>query len=143
MKRPTWQLTWKDDMSVGIPEIDEDHKQFIVLINDLNRSMTEGMRPEEIKNKLQLVLDDADRHFGHEEKLFREWRYPDADAHAKIHTQALKALQTIKEKFIPYGLDSGWLDAGWMIKGILVDHILTEDMKYAEYYRNSKLSHKD
>jgi hemerythrin-like metal-binding protein len=143
MKRPTWQLTWNDDMSVGIPEIDEDHKQFIVLINDLNRSMTEGMRPEEIKNKLQLVLDDTDRHFGHEEKLLRERLYPDADAHAKIHAQALKVLQTIKEKFIPYGLDSGWLNAGLMIKGILVDHILTEDMKYAEYYRNSKLPHKD
>jgi hemerythrin-like metal-binding protein len=143
MKRPTWKLTWNDEMSVGIPEIDEDHKQFIFLINDLNRSMTEGMRPEEIKDNLQLILDDAERHFGHEEKLFKEWQYPDADVHAKIHAQALKALQTIKEKFIPYGFDSGWLDAGLMIKRILVDHILTEDMKYADYYRNSSLSGKD
>ncbi len=140
MKRPTLRLTWKAEMSVGIPEIDEDHKRFIILINDLNRSITEGLESGEIKNKLQLILDDTERHFAHEEKLFKEWNYPDADIHAKIHAQALKALQTIKEKFIPYGHDSGWLDAGVMIKGILVDHILTEDMKYADYFRNSDSS---
>ncbi len=140
MKRPTLRLAWKDEMSVGTPEIDEDHKRFIILINDLNRSMTEGLESGEIKNKLQLILDDTERHFAHEEKLFKEWKYPDADIHAKIHAQALKALQTIKDKFIPYGQDSGWLEAGMMIKGILVDHILTEDMKYADYFRNSNSS---
>ncbi len=137
MKRPTWKLTWTDDMSVGIPEIDEDHKNFIFLINELNRSITEGRGPTDIKQKLQLVVDDAERHFVQEEKLLQEWRYPDAEAHAKIHVQALKALRSIREKFIPYGLDSEWVDAGLMIKGILIDHILTEDMKYADYYRNS------
>jgi hypothetical protein len=30
-KRPTWTMTWNDGMSVGIPEIDEEHKQFIRL----------------------------------------------------------------------------------------------------------------
>jgi len=128
-------------MSVGIPEIDEDHKQFILLINELNRSITDRMDPEEIKKRLQFIVEDAERHFSQEERLFKEWQYPDTDNHARIHAQALKALKAIMESFIPYGHDSGWIDAGLKIKGILINHILTEDMKYAEFYRNSRDVH--
>jgi hemerythrin-like metal-binding protein len=138
MKRPTWQITWNDEMSVGIPEIDEDHKQFIISINEFNRSITDRKDPAEIKNRLQQIVDDAERHFIQEEKLFKEWQYPDTDGHASLHAQALNALKTIKEKFIPYGHDSGWINAGLRIKTVLIHHILTEDMKYAEFYRDSR-----
>ena len=137
MKKPTWKIEWNEGMSVGIPEIDADHKQFMFLINELNRSITEGMQPAEIKGRLQLIVDDAGRHFKQEEELFMEWRYPGAADHAHIHTQALKALQDIQDKFIPYGSDSEWVDAGLMIKSILLSHILTEDMKYAGFHRDS------
>jgi hemerythrin-like metal-binding protein len=138
MKRPTWTISWNDGMSVGIPEIDEDHKRFILLINELNRSITDRKEPAEIKERLQFIIDDAEQHFAHEEMLFKEWRYPDIDRHASQHAQALKELKEIKVNFIPYGLDSAWIDAGLKIKGILINHIIKEDMKYAEFYRNSR-----
>ncbi len=46
-------------MSVGIPEIDEDHKRFISLIDELNLSITERMKATEIKKRLQHVIEDA------------------------------------------------------------------------------------
>ena len=137
MKRPTWRIEWHEGMCVGIPELDEDHRQFIDMINDLNRSINERREPSEIKRKLKFIVDDAERHFTQEEKLFKEWQYPDTEEHALKHSKALKNLQEIVEKFIPYGHDSEWVDAGWRIKGILVNHILTDDMKYAEFYRKS------
>ena len=136
MKRPTWQLEWKEEMSVGIPEIDRDHKQFISLINELNRSITEGRKQAEIKERLQFIVEDATRHFRQEERFLLEWGYPDIESHTLSHTLALKALQRIQEAFIPYGLDSEWVDAGLLLKSILISHILTEDMKYADYYRS-------
>lgn len=138
MKRPTWTITWVDEMSVGIPEIDEDHKRFISLIHELNQSITERMEPAEIKKRLQFIVDDAERHFAQEEKLFKEWRYPATDAHANIHTQLLKALKAIADNFIPYGHDSAWVDAGLRVKSLLINHILIEDMKYADFYQNSR-----
>jgi hemerythrin-like metal-binding protein len=143
MRRPTWQFVWKEELSVGIPEIDAEHKHFIFLVNELNKSITQGMAPEVIKGNLLLILEDAAQHFEHEERLFKEWKYPDADVHAKIHAHVLKVLQEIKEKFIPYGYDSEWVDAGMLIKGVLIDHILTEDMKYADYYQHADNSGKD
>jgi hemerythrin len=50
-------------MSVGIPEIDEDHKHFIFLINELNRSIVDRKDPAEIKKRLQIIVEDAERHF--------------------------------------------------------------------------------
>ena len=139
MKRPTWTITWTEVMSVGIPEIDADHKHFILLINELNRSITERNDPAEIKRRLQLIVDDTERHFAQEERLFKEWQYPDLDRHAGIHARTLSALQEMQAEFIPYGFDSGWIDAGLRIKELLIKHVLTEDMKYAEFYRNSML----
>jgi hemerythrin len=40
-------------------------------------------------NNLQLILDDAEQHFGHEEKLFNAWKYLGANAHAQIYAHAL------------------------------------------------------
>lgn len=137
MRRPTWTIAWNEGMSVGVPEIDEDHKHFILLINEFNRSITDRRDSEEIKTRLQNITSDAARHFAHEEKLLKEWQYPDIDIHARIHLYILKELQAVKEQFAPYGLDSGWVDAGLRIKGLLLDHIITEDMKYAELNRNS------
>lgn len=137
MRRPTWTIAWNEGMSVGIPEIDEDHKHFIFLINEFNRSITEQRDSQEIKNKLQLITQSTARHFTHEEILFNNWQYPDIEVHAGIHAHILKAIQDIMEQFTPYGFDSGWIDAGLRIKVLLLDHILTEDMKYAQFYRNS------
>jgi hemerythrin-like metal-binding protein len=137
MKKPTWTIKWEAEMSVGIPEIDEDHKQFFVMINLLNRSIIDRMDPAEIKKRMLLIIKDAERHFSQEEKLFKEWQYSDIDAHASSHKRALEALYEVNEKFIPYGFDSAWVDAGLRVKRILVDHILNEDMKYAKFYRSS------
>lgn len=123
-------------MSVGIPEIDDDHRQFISLISELNRSVTERMPLLEIRKRLQLLVDDAKRHFEHEERLFREWRYPDGENHALVHTQALNELRRIQEAFIPYTFVAEWFDAVLRIRDMMVNHILIEDMKYAEFCRS-------
>ncbi len=136
MQKPTFTITWDDEMSVGIPEIDADHKHFILLINEFNRSITGGNNPEEIKRRLQLIIDDAVQHFAHEERLFKEWQYINSDDHAKIHNQVLKKLNEIMFKFTPYGHDTGWVTAGLEIKSILINHIMTEDIKYMECYRH-------
>ena len=136
----TWKIEWNDRMSVGIPEIDEDHKRFALLIGELNRAIADRMDLSEIKKRLQLILDDANRHFEHEEKLFTQWKYPDAKNHADKHAQAIKALQAIMKKLISYDLQSEWIDAGLAVKDILINHLLTEDMKYAEFYRNSRIA---
>lgn len=137
MEPHTWKVEWNEGMSVGIHEIDVDHKRFILLIGDLNRAIVDRMDLEEIKRRLQLILDDAAKHFAHEEKLLREWRYPDAAEHAKKHAHALKSLEEIQDQLFAYKMTSEWIDVGIKVKDILINHMLTEDSKYAEFYRST------
>jgi hemerythrin len=138
MEPHIWKIEWNDGMSVGIPEIDDDHKRFASLINELNQSIVDRMDLSETKRRLQLVIDDAVEHFAHEERLFKQWKYPDADHHANRHAQAIAALQAIKEELGSNSFEREWIAAGLEIKDLLITHLLTEDMKYAGYYRNSR-----
>jgi hemerythrin len=141
MEPHIWMLEWNDGMSVGIPEIDEDYKRFVFLVNELNSSIVDRMDLSEIKKRLQLLIDDGVQHMAHEERLFKEWGYPDAEDHANRHAQAIKDLNTIKEKFMTSNLEPKWIEAGLEVKDILITHFLMEDMKYAEFYRNSREVH--
>ncbi len=132
-----WKLEWNDRMSVGIPEIDEDHKRFLLLTEELNRAIVDRMALEEIQARMQDILDDAIRHFAHEEKLFKEWHYPDAEEHAAKHKSVVRALQALQDRFVNYGLPAEWITVGLEVKEILINHLLTEDMKYAEYFRKT------
>lgn len=127
-------------MSVGIPEIDEDHKRFILLVGDLNRAIADRMELGEIKRRLQLIFDDVVQHFAHEEKLFAQWQYPDTQTHASKHAQVLKTLDAIKERSINYDLPLEWIAVSMEVKDLLIDHLVTEDVKYAEYVRNARPS---
>ena len=133
----TWKMEWNDGMSVGIPEIDAEHRQFIFLVNEFNHAITERMGLSEIKLRLQNILDDAVQHFAHEEALFKEWNYPDTDIHASMHKAAFEALQEIEAKFVNYNFEPEWINAGLAVKDLLIEHVLTEDMKYAAFYRKS------
>jgi hemerythrin len=135
MEANVWRIDWNDGMSVGIPEIDEDHKRFILLVNQFNQAVAELMDLTEVKKRLQLIIDDASQHFAHEERLFKEWHYPDTEEHAAKHAQIISALQHMKSTPVSYDLYPVWIDAGLTINKMLIGHILKEDMKYADFRR--------
>lgn len=134
---PPWRLEWSEALSVGIPEIDAEHQHFILLVNQLNEAIIERMEMEEIRKRMQLILEDALVHFAHEEVLFREWGYPDADKHAIRHAQIMKALSEIMGNFERGGVDYEWIEAGLKVKEALIEHLLNEDMKYRDFRRSS------
>lgn len=139
MQPQAWQLEWSDKLSVGIGDIDAEHRHFIELINNLNRAILDRMDLTEIRRRMQLILDDAAHHFAHEETLFTAWHYPDADEHAKRHRQATAALQGIMARLSDNHSEAEWIEAGLKVKQLLVDHLVSEDMKYRDFI---KLTHK-
>jgi hemerythrin len=130
---PTWRLDWDESLSVFIPEIDDEHKRFIRLVNELNEAIVGRQDGAEIQKRMQRILDDAANHFAHEEALFKEWHYPDAEEHAQIHAAITQALNGIMSQFKHDGTMYEWVAAGLKIKEVLINHILNEDMKYRDF----------
>jgi hemerythrin-like metal-binding protein len=136
MEQRIWQLEWNETLSVGIPEIDREHQVFSELVNDLNRAISYREGIPEIRRRMQLILDDAVQHFSHEENLLRQWHYPGVDEHAQKHAQALHDLADVMARFDERSLEYEWIAGGLKVKETLVDHLLTEDMKYRDYFRS-------
>jgi hemerythrin len=128
-----WMLEWNDGLSVRIPEIDAEHQNFILLVNKLNEAIVGRMDVEDIKYRMQSILIDAEKHFAHEEELFEQWGYPDAEEHAKKHAEVTRALGEIMGHFEHGGLGYEWIEAGLKVKEALIGHMLDEDTKYRDF----------
>jgi len=135
-----WSLEWTEELSVGIPEIDAEHRHFIRLVNELNDAISRRMDVVEIGKRMQAVLDDAVAHFQHEAVLFKEWGYPDASEHEQKHAQITRTLHEIRSQLANGGTEYEWVEAGLKIKKTLIDHLLNEDMKYRDYRRKNNVS---
>lgn len=138
METQNWKIEWNDSMSVGIPEIDEDERRFLSLVDKLNDAIACRMDITEIRLRLQTIVDDSERHYPAEERLLRGRRYPNVGEHALIHAQIKNLIRKIASESAIYGCDVEWIAAGLRIKEILIDHVLIEDKKYADYYRATR-----
>jgi hemerythrin-like metal-binding protein len=132
--KPIWRLEWDESLSTDIPEIDAEHRHFIRLVNELNEAIIGRMNKKEIKSRMRAILGDAVMHFAHEEAMFKEWGYPDAQEHARKHAQIIFFLNEIMESIDHGRMAHGWLEAGLAMKQVLTQHLLNEDMKYRDYH---------
>jgi len=130
-----WRLEWNEGLSVSISEIDAEHQNFIMLVNKLNQAIIGRLELEKVKYCMQSILIDAAKHFAHEEELFKQWGYPEAEVHAKRHAEVIRALDEIMGHFERGGLEYEWIEAGLKVKEALIGHMLGEDMKYRDFRR--------
>lgn len=128
-----WKLEWTEAISVCIPEIDAEHQHFIQLVNDLNEAIIARMDIAEIKQRMRLLQEDAVLHFAHEEALFRQWHYSDAEVHAQKHAQAVQFLDGVMAGFSQTKTEYEWIETALKVKQVLCEHILKEDLKYRDF----------
>jgi hemerythrin len=135
MKERQWEIKWSDTLSVGVPEIDEEHRQFVARVNKLNKAIVERKDKPTIERLLDLMLMEATHHFWHEQQLLAKWKYPDRAVHAAKHAQLTAQFDSVMKEFEQAGVSITWMLKGLYIKQLLVDHLLKEDMKYRDFLR--------
>ena len=119
-------LVWSKILSVGIDEIDEDHRKLIQIFNILNHAVAEGDSPEYLAATLEELINCTVWHFSHEERLMLKHRYAETEEHKAEHRELI---QTARE------LQQGILQAGTtmvddqveFLERWLTEHILTAD----------------
>ena len=135
MKQSEWEIRWNHALSVGVPEIDEEHRQFIARVNDLNQAIIECRDKPAVERLLDLMLMEAAHHFWHEQRLLTQWKYPGWAAHAAKHAQLTAQFDRVMKEFEQADVSFTWALKGLYIKQLLVDHLLQEDMKYRDFLR--------
>lgn len=143
MNEREWKIDWSDTLSVGVAEIDDEHRQFIARVNDLNQAIVECADKATVERLLDLMLMEATHHFWHEQQLLVEWKYPQRAAHAAKHAQLTAQFERVMKEFEQADVSFTWALKGLHIKQLLIDHLLQEDMKFRDFLRKKKGSNRD
>ena len=131
-------LAWSDELSVGIQEIDEQHKILAGLPNCLfNEAILNKGDPAVIESILNELVQYTQIHFSVEESLFRIFNYPEADIHQQHHNQLKKEVFEIKNKFTSGAAVD--LDLMHLLREWLTKHIMIEDKQYTQFFLSKGL----
>ena len=135
MDKSEWEIAWSNFLSVGVAEMDDEHRQFIARVNDLNKAIVEIEDKATVARAMDLMLMEAARHFKHEEQFLARWNYPEAAAHAAKHAELTAQFDRAVKEFAETDISFVWALKGLHIKQLLVAHLLNEDMKYRDFLR--------
>ena len=121
-------LQWRDEFSVGIEEVDHEHKELIELIRNLQQEMQGGMDTDKILDALGEIYAQISAHFALEEKAMRTMNYSAYADHKEDHETLLDDLRDIMDEVE----DDGVLDEVQLTDDLdrwFSDHFKTHDAK--------------
>lgn len=125
-------IEWSDKLSVGIQEIDEQHKVLVDLLNQLHQAILHHHGAEATAQIMDKLCEYTNIHFTVEESILRILDYPDYEEHKEHHEQLLAQVQELRKK-----MDSEDHSISFellhFLKKWLTIHILEEDNAYIEH----------
>ncbi len=96
-------IQWREELSVGVPEIDEQHKEMFARINRIIRVMREQGSVEEVVSTVDFMERYAKEHFSAEEKLMVMHDYPAQEKHERQHEYFRVQTAALKMKLADKG----------------------------------------
>jgi hemerythrin-like metal-binding protein len=131
MATATVLFQWQDTYSVGIAQIDLQHKGLIKLINDMHSAMQAGKAKEAMGSIIDELIVYTERHFSDEETMLRLRSYSKLAAHHAIHQNLTRQVIEMRDKFRTSQLALS-VEVMYFLKDWLASHILTHDQAYAK-----------
>ncbi|OOZ40394.1 hypothetical protein BOW53_07955 [Solemya pervernicosa gill symbiont] len=92
-------ITWDDTYSVGIEEIDNQHKVLVGLINELDDALRVHSNREMVQGVIDQLIDYTKLHFAVEESIMRLFKYKEYEPHKAVHDGIIDKLNGMNEKF--------------------------------------------
>jgi len=88
------EFKWDEGLSVGVDEIDNDHKMLVSIIAELSDAIEENHESDVIKDVFVKLESYVQLHFKREEALMRQCGYQDLDTHISSHQKFIKKSQS-------------------------------------------------
>lgn len=133
-------FTWHNFFEIGVDFIDDDHKNLLIIIQDV-RNAIDANEHNKCITLLNKLITEARNHFKREEQYLEEVKYPELEEHKKYHNDLLERADTTRRicEDIEYEHDLNKCFDG--IAKFLVDDIFNGDIKFKshlEFYGHIK-----
>jgi len=132
-------LEWSENLSVGIREIDDQHKGLISLINKFYDAMQHERAGQETDLTLKKLAAYAVHHFQTEENYMNKFNYPGYLSHKLAHEEFTRKVTGFQQDF----LEKKHVEPLALIAFLnvwIVNHIETVDKQYSETFIKNGLT---
>lgn len=127
-------MPWNDDFSVGLDDVDEQHRWLFEATNRLHAEMNKEVHSREVIGEIiEGLMDYTMNHFIMEEELFERHGYPQAQAHKALHDKFTACIMDTLTNFESGAdIEHEVLD---LLKTWLVQHIMKTDTAYVPFFK--------
>ena len=87
-------IEWTDELSIGIKEIDEQHKNLLELANSLCKKI-ELDNHDMVQKAFDIFITQSNIHYKEEEDLMTKHHYPRSDSHIGEHNELLQKVKGV------------------------------------------------
>ncbi len=125
-------MDWIDDYTIGVPAIDNQHKQLVKTITRLQNALTTPHLKTQISKTLKFIVDYSQHHFHDEEEFMATIGYPNLDTQKALHKKLIKEVRGILIQL----KNKEPVNANDLINFLMTwlsNHILEEDAKIGQY----------
>lgn len=132
-------IQWTPDMSVGVTEIDDQHKELFKRTNDLLSAIKASKSINDIERIVVSVQNYMVGHFETEEKYMVRYGYHRYISHKAQHSLYVMELSGIKQSFLYTDLDASIALVQEKIIDWLICHIDQEDKALGSFINSARL----
>jgi len=132
-------MSWSDNLSVNIKEIDEQHKKLVGMVNDLHDAMKMGKGNDVTGKILTGLIQYVGTHFATEERLMKTHNYPDFVKHKAEHNNLTKKAIELQKQH-QEGKSVLTIELMSFLKDWLSNHIMGRDKAYSPFFNGKGIS---
>ncbi|MDD3148031.1 MAG: bacteriohemerythrin [Candidatus Riflebacteria bacterium] len=129
-------MKWDPALSVGCEAIDNQHKELIQLVDELESVSGSGISSELLARSLKFIVNYSRHHFSAEEELMKSIGFDDLPRHKEIHNELIQKITDIllqmKDGHNPAPLELVNYFIDWVKK-----HVMEEDQKIGAFWRTN------
>jgi hemerythrin len=132
-------IHWKDSFKIGIAEIDSQHRELFVRLENLEKALADGKGSDIVYTTFHFLDNYVVRHFRAEEELQKLYKYPHLAMHTTEHEIFKKRLKELESRLSiedpsenlaaqTYNLLTQWL----------INHITSLDKELTGYINDAR-----
>ena len=132
-------MEWRDEYSVNVTEIDDQHKKLFAMIDGYYEALGRRERTEALATLLEGLAQYTATHFHTEEVYFDKFGYENAEAHKKAHADLLDKVNDISAR-ARQGVAVLKVELATFLKDWLNNHIKVSDTQYSQCFTDNGLA---
>lgn len=125
-------IRWTEDLEIGIPVIDADHKVLVSLLNQVFDTFGDNEEKATLGSVLNSLVEYTEYHFSREEKLQEVAGYGNLEPHKERHRQLTAQVLEIRRRFEQDPDSVHGEEVLEFLRTWLVDHIKGHDFAYRD-----------